>query len=58
MDLFLGQVTVLAIHLQFLCSNGGKESGGKSQKWINEIVFGIGCVCNGLENYKTNTKTI
>lgn len=33
-----GHFTVLAVHLQFLCLKGGKESGGKSQKWINEII--------------------
>lgn len=37
---------MLAIHLKFPCINGGKESGGKSQKWINEIVcIGIGYEC-------------
>lgn len=53
---------MLAICLQFLCINGGinggKESGGKFQKWISALsVFGIGCVYNGLENYKTKKET-
>lgn len=30
MNLLLDQFTMLAIHLQFSCINGGKESGGKS----------------------------
>lgn len=59
----LAQFTMLAICLHFLCINGGinggKESGGKSQEWINALfAFGVGCVYNGLENYTTNKETI
>jgi hypothetical protein len=60
-SLFLGQFTVLVIHLQFLCINGGKEFDGKISKvdkWSYLYLTLSVSVCNGLENCKANKETI